>query len=65
MFVYNWIEHVFSFGHVHLFFRSYGSIESYLKDFFEELIDETEVPATGLVGELKGIGLRAGEEEKI
>ena len=48
-----------------MFFRSYGSIESYLKDFFEELIDETEVPATGLVGELKGIGLRAGEEEKI
>jgi hypothetical protein len=40
-------------------------VDSDLRDFFEKLQDEAEVPATRLVRELTGIGLRAGEEEKI
>jgi hypothetical protein len=45
--------------------KKMARIDSDLKDFFEELIDEAEVPATRLVRELTGMGLRAGEEEKI
>ena len=40
-------------------------VDSDLRDFFEKLLDEAEVPATRLVRELTGLGLRAGEEEKI
>jgi hypothetical protein len=41
-------------------------VNSDLMDFFEKLQDEAEVPATHLVREISGVGLRAaGEEEKI
>ena len=36
-----------------------------LRKFFEKLLDEAEVPATCLVRDLTGVGLRAGEGEKI
>ena len=36
-----------------------------LSKFFEKMLDEAEVPATCLVRDLTGVGLRAGEEEKI
>ena len=36
-----------------------------LRDFFENLLDEAEVPATRLVRELTCVGLCAGEEDKI
>jgi hypothetical protein len=36
-----------------------------LRDFFEKLLDEAEVSVARLVREPSGVGLRAGEEEKI
>jgi hypothetical protein len=39
-------------------------LDTPLRDFFEKLHDEAEVPATRLVREITGIGLRAGEEER-
>jgi hypothetical protein len=45
--------------------KKMARVDSDLRDFFEKLLDEAEVPATRLVRELTGLGLRAGEEEKI
>ncbi len=39
-------------------------LDSPLRDFFAKLHEEAEVPATRLVRELTGTGLRAGEEER-
>jgi hypothetical protein len=42
-----------------------AKVDSDLMDFFERLQDEAEVPATRLVREITGVGVRAGEEEEI